>query len=144
MVYHTTNVARAAKSTIDHEFWDRLRGALKLYMEDASLTQKEMAPRLGLNPTTLSNFLNRQTETVGGLAVALACTIVDLSCNGNKIGRLGDNVEIQRGPASRDGGLILQFDDAFEVRSAAEGPSIILRKPAARDHNLRLSIKKLA
>jgi len=44
-------------------------------MDSAGLTQKELAAKLGIDPTTLNNFLNRENKALGGLAVALACTV---------------------------------------------------------------------
>jgi len=53
-------------------------------MGSKGLKQKELAEKLGIDPTTLNNFLNRQSNTLGGLAVALACTLIDVVCDGKR------------------------------------------------------------
>jgi transcriptional regulator with XRE-family HTH domain len=112
-------------------------------MDSTGLTQRELAAKLGIDPTTLNNFLNRQNKALGGLAVALACTVVDLFCDGTKIGRL---VKSEHGkpfiaPVARQ--LILEFDEAFEYIRESKRATIVLRKPAARHRSLRLSIRKI-
>src|SRR5438045_3494342 len=89
MVYHISIfMPQSPQSNIDPRFWDRLRECLNSHMERTEATQKELASRLGIDPTTLNNFLNGQSKTLGGLAVALACTMVDLVCDGKAIGRI--------------------------------------------------------
>ena len=112
-------------------------------MNTNGLSQRELAAKLGLDPTTLNNFFNRQTKTLGGLAVALACTIVDLACDGAKIGRLGrTNDSKPLAGAASDRQLVLEFDEGFEVNREAGRPTVILRKPAARHETLRLVIRR--
>jgi hypothetical protein len=86
--------------------------------------------------------LNRQSKTLGGLAVALACTLIDLMCNGKKIGR------IVQGPAKlvaepSDEQLLLEFDAAFEVKRESKHPTIVVRKSVGRHNRLRLAIGRI-
>ncbi len=134
---------RSAQTNIDPEFWDRLRETLKSHMKATGLNQKELAARLGIHPTTLNNFLNRQSKALGGLAVALTCTVVDLVCDGTTIGRTTQNGRAAKGAESYEEQLVLEFDDAFELKRDSEHPTIVLRKPAARRDSLRLSIRKI-
>jgi hypothetical protein len=142
MVYHIL-MPRSAQANFDPEFWDRLRDTLISHMRAYGLNQRELAPKLGIDPTTLNNFLNRQNKTLGGLAVALACTLVNLDCNGTKIGRIepGGNA----GPVAELllEQLVLEFDDAFEVKSESEQPTIVLRKSTARQDSLRLAVRRI-
>lgn len=142
MVYHTW-MPQSAQANLDPEFWDRLRDTLRSHMSATGLKQRDLAPRLGIDPTTLNNFLNRQSKTLGGLAVALACTVVDLVCDGTKIGRI-----VQSGNAAPvanllEEQLVLEFDDAFEFKGESEQPTIVLRKPVARHDSLRLAIRRI-
>jgi transcriptional regulator with XRE-family HTH domain len=136
-------VPRSSQTHIDPEFWERLRDTLKSHMKATGLKQKELAPRLGIDPTTLNNFLNRQTKTLGGLAVALACTVVDLVCDGTKIGRSMRGAQVEALPDTDGGQLVLQFDEAFEFKHESEYPTIVLRKPPARHDSLRLLIRRI-
>jgi len=131
------------RAEVDPEFWERLRQVLRSYMAAAELTQKELAPRLGLDPTTLNNFLNRQSKTVGGLAVALACTLVDLVCDGTQIGRVAQsrNAPQQAGLSKKQ--LVLEFDEAFEFNRESGHPTMVLRKSVAHRESLRLSIRRI-
>ena len=135
---------RSPQTNVDPEFWDRLRDTLKSHMEESGLKQKELAPQLGIDPTTLNNFLNRQSKSLGGLAVALACTVVDVACGDTKIGRImqrsGDAVPLQMPP---DGVLVLEFDESFECKPESDIATIVLRKPPARHDSLRLAIRRI-
>jgi transcriptional regulator with XRE-family HTH domain len=124
---------------VDPEFWDRLRGTLRTYMKANRIKQKELAPRLAIEPTTLSNFLNGQSKALGGLAVALACTLADVVCDGKRIGRLGDNLSAGTGEKQ----LVLEFDQAFELNQDGVHPSMILRKPPGADGLVRLALKRI-
>ena len=142
MVYHIS-VPRSAQSNIDPEFWDRLRGTLKSRMKSTGLKQKELATELGIDPTTLNNFLNRESKALGGLAVALACTVVDLMCNGTKIGRIRrvGRAKLVTGPPEEQ--LVLEFDKAFELKAKSKNPTIVVRKSVARHDRLRLAITRI-
>jgi transcriptional regulator with XRE-family HTH domain len=142
MVYHIS-VPQSAQSPIDPEFWDRLREALKAHMESNGLKQKELAEKLGIDPTTLNNFLNHQSKTLGGLAVALACTLIDLVCNGRKIGRIMEHGRASLGAGQLDEKLVLEFDAAFEVKRESKRPTIVVRKPAGSHDGLRLAIRRI-
>src|SRR5713101_7624923 len=109
MVYHTS-MPQPAQTNIDPQFWDRLRKALKYYMESTGLTQRELATKLGIDPTTLNNFLNRQSKALGGLAVAIACTLIDLVCDRTKIGRIvhSEHAKPRAEPLTQQ--LVLEFD----------------------------------
>lgn len=111
-------------------------------MKSTGLKQKELAAELGIDPTTLNNFLNRESKALGGLAVALACTVVDLVCNRTKIGRIahGKRAKPLAGPFTQQ--LVLEFDKAFECKREAKHATVVLRKPTARQGSLRLSIRK--
>ena len=135
------SVPQSSQTNIDPEFWERLRDTLKSHMKETGLKQKELAPKLGIGPTTLNNFLNRQSKTLGGLAVALACTVVDLVCDGTRIGRRMQGVHAEPVP---EGQLVLEFDEAFEFKRESEYPTIVLRKPPARHDSLRLAIRRIS
>jgi len=143
MVYHI-KVPQLAQSSVDPEFWDRLREALRAHMEYKGLKQKELAEKLGIDPTTLNNFLNRQNKTLGGLAVALACTLIDVICNGKKIGRVVQHGRSKSVAEPSDEQLLLEFDAAFEVKRKSKHPTILVRKSAGRHHGLRLAIKRIS
>src|ERR1017187_5007617 len=134
---------RPAQANPDPEFWDRLRDALRSHMRAAGLKQRDLAPMLGIDPTTLNNFLNRQSKTLGGFAVALACTVVDLVCDGTKIGRIVQSVQVEPVPETYEGQLVLEFDGAFEFKRESEHPTIVLRKPPARHDSVRLVIRRI-
>lgn len=134
---------QSAQTNIDPQFWDRLRKALEYHMDSTALTQRDLATRLGLDPTTLNNFLNRQSKTLGGLAVALACTLLDLTCDGTKIGRIGDRDHAKPLMEPPPQQLILEFDEAFEFKPESKRATIVLRKSLARQSSLRLSIRKI-
>jgi hypothetical protein len=112
-------------------------------MEAEELNQRELAPQLGLDASTLNNFLNEQSERLGGLAVALACSIgVEMVCNGVQIGKLVLSPNGDHGvkPSSRDPQLALEFDHNFVVQRGSDTPILILRKPASSDRQIRLRI----
>jgi hypothetical protein len=136
-------MSRSARTEIDPEFWNRLREELRSYMTATGLNQRELAPKLGINPTTLNNFLNRQTKALGGLAVALACTIVELHCDGTRIGRILPSRRTAPHAEPEGGQLVLEFDGTFEIKGESRYPTIVLRKPSARRANLRLAIKNV-
>jgi len=136
-------VPQSSKTNVDPEFWERLRNTLNSHMKASGLKQKELAPKLGIDPTTLNNFLNRQSKTLGGLAVALACTVVDLVCAGTRIGRSAQSVQAAPVPEAYAGQLVLEFDEAFEFKGESEHPTIVLRKPPARHDSLRLVIRRI-
>jgi hypothetical protein len=142
MVYHIV-VPRSAQTNIDPQFWERLREALQSHVDSTGLTQRELAAKLGLDATTLNNFLNRQSKSVGGLAVALACTLVDLVCDGTKIGRVLHSQRAKPLTEPIEQQLILEFDRAFEIKHESKRATIVLRKRAARNGSLRLSISKI-
>lgn len=107
-------------------------------MVSTGLKQKDLAARSAIDPTTLNNFLNRQSNTLGGLAVALACTLVDLVCDGIVIGRtLRPSRRALETPGRQ---LVLEFDGTFESKRGSKHPTIVLRKPSHRN-TVRLSIK---
>jgi hypothetical protein len=112
-------------------------------MEATGLKQKDLAPKLGIGSTTLNNFLNRQSETLSGLPVALACTIVDLLCDGKKIGRIVQSGNAEQVAELLEEQLVLEFDEAFEVSHESEHPMIVLRKPVAQYDALRLAIRRI-
>jgi transcriptional regulator with XRE-family HTH domain len=129
--------------TPDPAFWARLRATLRAYMEAEGLSQRELATRLGLDASTLNNFLNEQSERLGGLAVALACSIgVEVVCNDIRIGKLvaSPNGDRRAKPSTRDAQLALEFDHNFVVQQGAEVPTLILRKPASSDRQIHLRI----
>ncbi len=143
MVYHSRVVPQPSQTNIDPEFWERLRDTLKSHMKATGLKQKDLAPKLGIDPTTLNNFLNRQSKRLGGLSVALACTVIDLVCDGKRIGRIVKSWEekpIQELPLEQ---LVLEFDDAFDFERESENPTLVLRKPPGRHETLRLSVRRI-
>lgn len=132
---------RPSQTNIDPEFWDRLRDTLNAHMRTTGLRQKQLAPKLGVDPTTLNNFLNRQSKALGGLAVALACTFLDLVCDGTRIGRSAQrSVRAEPTPERQ---LVLEFDDTFEIERDSERPTVVLRKPPARHDSVRLRIRRI-
>jgi transcriptional regulator with XRE-family HTH domain len=121
-----------------------MRDTLKSHMKAMGLNQRELAPRLGIDPTTLNNFLNRQSNALGGLAVALACTYVDLVCGGKKIGRIVQIGASEPVAEVLEEQLVLEFDGAFEYKRESGPPTIVLRKPVARRDSLRLAIRRIS
>jgi hypothetical protein len=111
-------------------------------MKAAGLNQRALAGKLALDPTTLNNFLNHQSKTMNGLAVALACRLVDLVCDGTTIGRITDG-RSDRGSGPPVEQLALEFDEAFELKRDANRATIVLRKPTSRHETLRLSVTRL-
>jgi hypothetical protein len=134
---------RLAQANLDPEFWDRLRSTLKSHMKATGTNQRELAQKLGIDPTTLNNFLNRQSNTLGGLAVALSCTLVDLVCDGTMIGRIVQSGNAEPVAEVVEEQLVLEFDSGFELKPQSEHPTIILRKPVARHDSVRLSIRRI-
>lgn len=104
--------------------------------------QKELTEKLGIDATTLNNFFNRQSQTLGGLAVALACTQIDLICNGTKIGRIAHG-RPKLADEPLDEQLVLEFDAAFKVKRESKQPTIVVRKSARRHHGIRLAIRRI-
>jgi hypothetical protein len=133
---------RSSQTNIDPEFWERLRETLKSHMKATGCTQRQLAPKLGLDATTLNNFLNHQSNALGGLATALACTIVDVVCHGTRIG-IVQTGHVQPVAEPLEDQLVLEFDDAFELKQVSDHPTVILRKPPARHDTLRLSIRRI-
>lgn len=142
MVYHIS-MSQLAQPLVDPEFWDRLRNALKAHMESGGLKQKDVAEKLGIDPTTLNNFLNRQNKTLGGLAVALACTFIDLTCNGSKIGKITQHGRAKLVAEQSDEQLVLEFDAAFEVKRESKHATIVVRKSPGRHGGLRLAVRRI-
>jgi transcriptional regulator with XRE-family HTH domain len=128
---------------VDPKFWERLRERLRSYMRARNITQREFAPKLGIDPTTLNNFLNGHSDTLGGLSVALACTLIDLVCDGTKIGRVKQDRRIEKPAASVEEQLVLEFDAAFEFKRQSKHPTLVLRKPAASNKSPRLFIRRI-
>jgi hypothetical protein len=133
-------VPQTPRNNIDPEFWDRLRKTLQEHMKANKIRQKELALKLAIKPGTLNNFLNGQNRTLGGFAVAAACTLVDLVCDGRRIGRVGSN-DLPETPTENQ--LVLEFDEAFELKREDGRPTMVLRKPPARDARLRLAVKRI-
>lgn len=113
------------------------------YIETRQIRQKALAEQLGIDATTL-NFLNRHSKTLGGIVVARACTVIDLVCDGIVIGKIASAQEGRRVSDFFIGQLVLEFDDAFEVRGDSASPSVVLRRPAQREDGWRLSIRRVA
>lgn len=143
MVYHILQLPRSPQTTIDPEFWERLRENLKAHMKEMGLKQKELAPKLGIDPTTLNNFLNHQSNALNGLAVALACTFIDLACGKVRIGRIPPVELAARTQGSIGEQLVLEFDKSFEIQRGAERPTLVLRKSPSRREIVRLSVRRL-
>ncbi len=141
MVYHIADMPGVPQTTIDPEFWNRLRDTLKAHMRSTGLKQKALATKLGIDQTTLNNFLNCQSDRLGGLAVALACTMLNLVCDGATIGRVIPSKRSAKGAAEQSARqLVLEFDGSFESKRGSKNPTIVLRKPAD-NQPVRLSIK---
>src|SRR5260370_402094 len=130
---------QSARSNLDPEFWDRLRDALTTYMKAAGLNQRKLAFKLGIDPTTLNNFLNRQSKSLGGLAVALACTFVDLVCDGTNIGKLVQDDDAEPIAELQEEQLVLVFDGSFEFKGDSEHPTLVVRKRPALRAAVRLA-----
>jgi transcriptional regulator with XRE-family HTH domain len=142
MVYHIC-LPGAPHRNVDPEFWDRLRKALTSHMHATGLKQRELARELGIETSTLNNFLNHESKTLGGLAVALACTVLDLVCDGTKIGKVTSSGRTGLVTQPLEEQLVLEFDDSFVLRRESKHPTIVVRKPATGHDVLRLSIKKI-
>jgi hypothetical protein len=137
-------VPRLSQSNVDPEFWERLRKTLESYLMSSGLKQKELAPQLGIDPTTLSNFLNGQSNSINGLAVALACTLVELSCSGIRIGRTTSSESMETEQGGLEEQLLLEFDESFEFRRESERPILVLRKSPGRQEIMRLSMRRIS
>jgi DNA-binding XRE family transcriptional regulator len=138
--YHIcVEMARTPQAEIDNEFWDRVRESLKAFLRETDATQKELAGKLGIEPGTLNNFLKGHSQTLGGRAVALACTFIDLLCSGVRIGRLPQKT----GPGQLDETLVLKFDSAFRVKMDSRSPTLVLKRPPSRAQSVRLAIRRL-
>ena len=75
--------------------------------------------------------------------MALACSIgVEMDCNGVKIGKLMPlpNGDHRTKPSTRDAQLVLEFDHNFVVQQSSDIPTLLLRKPASSDRQIRLRI----
>jgi transcriptional regulator with XRE-family HTH domain len=136
-------VPRSAQTNIDPAFWNRLRKALKYNMDARGVTQKALAADLGIDPTTLNNFLNGQSKSLGGLAVALACTLTDLACAGTKIGRIAHGKHPKAPLVHTDQQLILEFVGAVEFKRESKRTAIVLRRPTVRHGSVRLLIREI-
>jgi hypothetical protein len=106
------------------------------------VTQKDLAPQLGIDPTTLNNFLTGESKALGGLAVALTCTIMDVECDGKTIGKIKRRKD-QAEPKADRYQLQFEFDHAFQLQPAAENPVVVLRKAAPSRESVRVSIKRI-
>jgi hypothetical protein len=136
---------QSPQSDLDPEFWERLRGALKAFMSARQMKQCVLAPMLGIKPSTLNNFLNHESDTLGGLAVAFACAIgVEVVCNGDTIGKLSPSKNGDRRTEMKAGTpqLVLEFDESFEVQQRENLPIVVLRKPPSREGIIRLRIAR--
>ena len=112
-------------------------------MADEKVNQRQLATHLGLDPTTLNNFLNNQSVRLGGLAVALACSIgIDVECNGVTIGKLVPmpNGDHRAKAHAHDAQLVLEFDDNFVLKQESHSPCVLLHKPASSERRIRLRI----
>jgi transcriptional regulator with XRE-family HTH domain len=144
MVYQILGLPRLSQSNVDPEFWERLRKTLESYLKSSGLKQKELAPQLGIDPTTLSNFLNGQSNSINGLAVALACTFVELSCSGVRIGRTTASESAETESENLEEQLLLEFDESFEFHRESERPILVLRKSPGRQEIMRLSMRRIS
>ena len=113
-------------------------------MERNGLKQCELAPKLGIEPSTLNNFLKGQSSALGGLAVALACTFVELECGGLRIGRLKTSTRVKSEALPPKEQLVIEFNEAFKFQRESERSVVILRRPPGRQQTLRLSIKRIS
>lgn len=127
------------RADADTQFWDQVRVSLKAYLRDAGVTQKVLAGKLGIEAGTLNNFLKGHSHTLGGRAVALACTFLDLVCDGVHIGRLPRKTSRDQA----DNQLVLQFDSSFRFKSASGNPTLVLKKPPSRAHGLHLTVRRV-
>jgi hypothetical protein len=139
VVYHTTQMP--PKSRIDPDFWERFRQTLLEYISKARLNQPELAPKLGLEFSTLNNFLNRHSGRLDGHAVALACTLMTVNCGDAAIGRISDPQASPEPASSMQ--LVLEFDNAFQVSAGEVNTILTLRKPPGREDAVRLLIRKI-
>jgi hypothetical protein len=135
---------RPSQSHLDPEFWERLRETLRTHMRVMGLKQNQLAPRLGLDPTTLNNFLNRQSNSLNGLAVALACTFVNLACGTAVIGRITSSARPESVPEGAEDQLVLEFEECFEFQRKSERPTLVLRRSPGGQKVLRLSVTKVS
>jgi len=110
-------------------------------MKQTGETDDTLAPKLALAPSTLNNFLNRHSERMDGHAVALACTLMNLVCAGEEIGKISYRQNGQ--PTSPPEQLVLEFDDSFEISGQSEHPTLLLRKPLLRNESVRILVKRI-
>lgn len=134
---------RPPQSALDPDFWDKLRDQLLAYVQSkVGETQRSLAQKLALGPSTLNNFLNRHSDRLDGHAVALACTMMTVACNGTEIGKIGQS---QNGHQTDDSPaqLVMEFDDAFEVNPDPEHPTLLLRKGPSHSDSVRILVKRI-
>jgi len=124
-------------------FWDRVRDALKAFVEShrsaptnghKKWSQNELALTMGLSPQRLSNFLSARgrTDSINGRALAIACSLgIDFECNQKRIGCL-DRRPDGAMPQSSEAQLTLEFGDEFHLVPDIEPLTIQLRKGPSR------------
>ncbi len=112
-------------------------------MKSSNLRQKELAARLGIDATTLNNFLNRKSKSLGGLPVALACTLVDLTCDGKTIGIVRRDQIERPGRTRGEEQLVLEFDGTFELMRESKNPTLFVRRPTSQQGSIRLAIRNV-
>jgi transcriptional regulator with XRE-family HTH domain len=97
-------------------------------MQANGMTRSDLAGRIALAPATLSNFLNGTNTSLGGLSVALACSIgIEIECDGRSIGPSSRNGHVRQDqPAVHQ--LLLEFDASFQLVTSEPTVRLILRK----------------
>jgi hypothetical protein len=128
----------------DTAFWDHVRFTLRTYLNGErrvkdgpdDWSQAAMAEALALSPQTLSNFLTGTNLSLGGFAVARACSMgMEFECDEQRIGRVGGEQNGIPQPQS-DQQLVLEFTDGFELIRDSAPLVIVLRKGPSRAGSL--------
>jgi hypothetical protein len=114
-------------------FWEHVRRVLKGYLHgrqigngQPSLTQAKLAHILGVHPATLANFLSSTNQSLGGFAIARACSLgIEFECDRQRIGRVNRQTDELRTPLAEQ--LVLEFSADFQISHESD-PLIIQLK----------------
>jgi len=132
-------------------FWAHVRARLHAYLRGEALiegrpsrwSQSAMAEVMALSPQALTNFLADRNHSLGGLAIARACSAgMEFECEDSIIGRIDAE---SRPTATREPDqLVLEFSDSFEMIQGSGPLLVALRKgphSAGRvQKNIRLTV----
>jgi hypothetical protein len=122
-----------------------MNGELRIVGSTSRMTQANLARALGLSPQTLANFLSQTNDSIGGLAVARACSIgFEFECEGRRIGRLDRPSAVA---SNEDEQLVLEFSSDFRIIPESLQLSVACKKGPGRadigsESRFRLKIER--